>query len=177
MGTVSTLGQFAWCPTTLVYRVLFMSRSRTVHIIWMNKNPAELILCLNMIWVCPCSVSLAPSVMMLGWQNLWEVVSALRRGDTVLQNRFLLLRISSSKAQWPTMSPLLPRFSPCMFFFKLLCHCDGIHYENFTEAKQMQVPCLYVKLKLHNPPFFFFFFFLQTIQLQVLLRWEPKSCF
>lgn len=152
MGTVSTLGQFAWCPTPLVYWVLFMSRSRTAHIIWMNKSPAELILCLDMIWVCPCSVSLAPSVMMLGWQNLWEVVSALSRGDTVLQNRFLLLRISSSKAHWPTMSPLLPRLSPCMFFFKLLCHCDGIHYENFTEAKQMQVPRPYGKLKL----FFFF---------------------
>lgn len=84
-------------------------------------------------------------------------MSALRRGDTVLQNRFLLLRISSSKAHWPTMSPLLPRLSPCMFFFKLLCHCDGIHCENFTEAKQMQVPCLYAKLKLHNPPPPFFF--------------------
>lgn len=88
------------------------------------------------------------------WCNDVEVVSALRRSDTVLQNRFLLLRVSSSKAHWSTMPLLLPHLSPCMPFFKLLYHSDGIHYENFTEAKQMQVPCPYGKLKLHNPFFF-----------------------
>lgn len=98
-----------------------------------------------------------PSVMMLGWQNLWEVVSALRRGDTVLQNRFLLLRISSSKAHWPTMSPL-----SCLVFHHA---CSSSSSSATVMVSTMRTSLKPSKCRYHafmrnlnytTPPLFFF---------------------